>query len=58
MLTLFRNGVTYLPFMICWTETRSKLTRKILKECFNDFLLLSLLQTLSVNLSIGTASYY
>ena len=57
MLTLFRNGVTYLPFIICWTETRSKLI-KILKECFNDFLLVSLLQTLSVNLSIGTASYY
>ena len=57
MLTLFRNGVTYLPFIICWTETHSKLI-KILKEYFNDFLLVSLLQTLSVNLSLGTASYY
>ena len=57
MLTLFRNGVTYLPFIICWTETHSKLI-KILKECFNDFLLVSILQTLSVNLSLGTASYY
>ena len=58
MLTLFRNGVTQLPLFVRWTETYSKLTRKILRECLNDFVLVSLLQTLSKNLSIGTASYY
>ena len=44
MLTLFRNGVTQLPLFVCWTETYSKLTIKILRECLNDFVLVSLLQ--------------
>ena len=57
MLTLFRNGVTKLPVLAGWTETYSKLI-KILRECLGDFLLVSLLHTLSKNLSIGTASYY
>ena len=58
MLNLFRNGVTQQPLFIRWTETYSKLTIKILRECLNDFVLVSLLQTLSKNLSLGTASYY
>ena len=58
LLTIFRNGVSYLPLFFRQTETYSKLTMKILRECLNDFLLLSVLQTLSKNLSIGTAYYY
>ena len=54
MLTLFRNGVMWLPLLVRWIETYSKLTIKILAEC----LLVSLLQTLSRNLPIGPSSYY
>ena len=46
MLTLLRNGVTELSLLVCWTETYSKLTIKILGECllvflFSNFLLVS-----------------
>ena len=58
MLTLFRNGVTQLPLLVRWLETYSKLTLKVLRQCLNDFLLVSLTQTLSKNLSIGKVSYY
>ena len=36
----------------------SELTIKILRECLHDFVLVSLLQTLSKNMSIGTTFYY
>ena len=51
------NMLTLFSMLASWTETYSKLI-KILRECLSDFLLVSLLQTLSKNLSIGTASYY
>ena len=57
MLTPLRNCVTQLPLLVRWTESYSKLTMKILRERLHDFLLVSLLQTLSKNLSIGSASY-
>ena len=49
MATLFRNGVT---LFVRWIETYSKLRKKILRECLNDFLLVSLLQNLSKYLFI------
>ena len=58
MPTLFRNNMTLLQLHVHWTEMYSKLAIKILRECLNDFLLVSLLQTLSKNLSIETAFYY
>ena len=44
MQTLFRNGVIWLPLFDHQIETYSKLTLKILRECLNDFLLVSLLR--------------
>ena len=45
MITVFRNSVTQLSLPVSWTETYPNLTVKLLRECLNDFVLVSLLQT-------------